>query len=94
LAAIVLARFKLRDYDFWRPRFEANAEVRRAAGCLGTHIFYNTEDPTDVTVNFQWEDEAGARAYLGGAQARALRDEGGVIDFDFWFVQDAGRTLN
>jgi len=94
MAAIVLARFKVQDYDVWRPRFEANAAVRKTAGCLGTHIFYNAADPSDVTVNFQWQDEDGARAYLGGPQAKALRDEGGVLEFDFWVVEDGGRTPN
>jgi quinol monooxygenase YgiN len=94
MAAIVLARFKVKDYDTWRPRFEANAEIRKAAGCLGTHIFYSPADKSDVTVNFQWEDEDGARAYLGGSEAKRLRDEGGVVDFDFWIVADGGRTPN
>jgi quinol monooxygenase YgiN len=95
VAAIVLARFRVQDYDTWRERFEGNAETRKAAGCLGTHIFFNAADKGDVTVNFQWEDEARARAFLGGPKAKKLRDDGGVIEpFDFWLVEDGGRTPN
>jgi len=92
MAAIVLARFRVQDYDTWRQRFEANAETRTAAGCLGTHIFYNASDNRDVTVNFQWQDEDGARAFLAGGEAQRLRAESGVQAFDFWIVADGGRT--
>jgi quinol monooxygenase YgiN len=94
MAAIVLARLKVQDYDTWRQRFENNAETRKAAGCLGTHIFYNAADQKDVTVNFQWEDEDGARNFLGGPAAEKLRAEGGVTSFDYWVVADGGRTPN
>ena len=95
MAAIVLARFKVQDYDTWRRLFEGNAEVRKASGCLGTHIFFNAADSNDVTVNFQWDEGANASAFLGGPEARKLRAEGGVIDpFDFWIVEDGGRTPN
>jgi quinol monooxygenase YgiN len=94
MAAIVLARFKVQDYDTWRTRFEANAETRKTAGCLGTHIFFNAADKNDVTVNFQWEEEDGARNFLGGPQAEKLRAESGVVAFDYWVVADGGRTTN
>jgi quinol monooxygenase YgiN len=94
MAAIVLARLKVKDYDTWRQRFEGNAETRKAAGCLGTHIFYNAADQSDVTVNFQWEDEEGARKFLGGPEAEKLRAAGGVTTFDYWVVADGGRTPN
>jgi quinol monooxygenase YgiN len=95
MATIVLARFRVQDYESWRQKFENNAEIRKAAGCLGTHIFYNAVDPGDVTVNFQWEDEDGARKFLGGPEAQKLRDEGGVVGgFDYWLVLDGGRTPN
>ena len=95
MAATVLSRFRVTDYDAWRPRFEANAEHRKVAGCLGTHIFYNAADKEDVTVNFQWDDADRARAFLGGPQAAKLRADAGFLgDFDYWLVEDGGRTPN
>ena len=50
--AIVLARFKVADYDKWREVFESKAELRKSHGCLGTHIFYNAKDHGDVIINY------------------------------------------
>jgi quinol monooxygenase YgiN len=93
--AIVLARFKVQDYDTWRQQFEGNAETRKAAGCNGTHIFFNADDTNDVTVNFQWDTAENAKSFLGGAPAAQLRAQAGVTgEFDFWVVEDGGRTPN
>jgi quinol monooxygenase YgiN len=94
MAAIVLARLKVKDYEEWRGRFEGNAETRKAAGCLGTHIFFNALDKSDVTINFLWEDEDGARKFLSGPEAERLRAAGGVVTFDYWVVADGGRTAS
>jgi hypothetical protein len=91
--AIVLARFTVQDYDTWRQSFEGNAEPRKAAGCNGTHIFFNADNPNDVTVNFQWDTAENAKSFLGGAQAAQYRQAAGVTgNFDFWIVEDGGRT--
>lgn len=91
--AIVLARFTVQDYDAWREKFAGNADARKAAGCNGTHIFFNAENPNDVTVNFQWDTPENAKAFLAGPTAAQMRQSAGVTGtFDFWIVEDGGRT--
>jgi heme-degrading monooxygenase HmoA len=91
--AIVLARFKVADYDKWRQVFESKADLRKEHGCTGTHIFYNAHDNTDVIVNFQWDSEENAQGFLSGTEARAAMQEAGVAGSpDVIMLEDGGRT--
>ncbi|HEX5140991.1 MAG TPA: antibiotic biosynthesis monooxygenase [Dehalococcoidia bacterium] len=95
MAAVVLARFKVQDYDRWREVFVSKADLRKENGCNGTHIFVNAADKNDVTVNFQWESAEQALAFFEGDAARAAMREAGVIGQpDHWVVEDGGRTPN
>jgi quinol monooxygenase YgiN len=93
MAVTVLARFKVRDYQTWREHFDAGVEIRQNGGSLGAHIFYNSTDPTDVTVNLQWDDGEKALTFLNGPEAQKARDAAGIIgSVDLWLVEDGGRT--
>jgi quinol monooxygenase YgiN len=93
--AVMLARFKVEDYDKWRGAFEAGMEMRKAAGCTGTHIFRNAFDPADVTINFQWDSAENAQKFFATAEFAAALERAGVIGHpDSWFVEDGGRTPN
>jgi heme-degrading monooxygenase HmoA len=91
----VLVRFKVLEYDSWREVFEANGALRKSAGSLGTHIFRNAKDPSEVIINVQWQDESQAAAFYGSAQVKAAMQEAGVIGpVEITYLEDAGRTPN
>jgi heme-degrading monooxygenase HmoA len=93
--AIMLARFKVADYDKWRSVFESKMDLRKQNGCNGTHIFYNAHDKTDVIINFQWDTEANAQAFFAGAEARAAMQAAGVEGApEITFLEDGGRTAS
>jgi quinol monooxygenase YgiN len=95
MAAIVLARFKVRDYDAWREVFVSKADLRKENGCNGTHIFFNAADKNDVTINFQWETAEQALAFFDSDALKAAMQEAGVVGpADHWIVEDGGRTPN
>jgi heme-degrading monooxygenase HmoA len=95
MAAIMLAHFKVQDQARWRQTFESKADLRKNAGCLGTHIFFNAKDPTEVIVNFQWDSEEKAASFMAGPEARAAMAEAGVIGApDTWILEDGGRTAS
>ena len=95
MAAILLSRFKVRDYDAWREVFVSKADLRKDNGCNGTHIFFNAADKNEVTINFQWESAEQAQAFFASDAARAAMQEAGVIGLpDHWIVEDGGRTPN
>jgi heme-degrading monooxygenase HmoA len=93
--AAMLGRFKVQDYDKWRQVFESKAELRKGAGCTGTHIFINADDKNDITVNFQWDTAENAKAFFSSDAARQAIQDAGVIGMpDVWIVEDGGRTAN
>jgi quinol monooxygenase YgiN len=93
MAAIMLARFKVQDQAKWRETFESNVELRKNAGCLGTHFFFNANDPNEILVNFQWDSEENANRFMEGPEARQAMANATVIGApERWFVVDGGRT--
>ena len=95
MAAIVLARLKVPDYDKWRPVFESYAELRKSHGCTGTHIFRNAHEPTEPIINMQWDSEENARRFFSGDELRAAMQEAGMsAPPDVTFLEDAGRTAS
>jgi quinol monooxygenase YgiN len=93
MAAIMLSHFRVEDQARWRQVFESNVELRRNAGCLGTHIFHDAHDPNDVLVNFQWDSEENASKFMSSPEARQAMSDAGVIGTpQMWFVSDGGRT--
>jgi heme-degrading monooxygenase HmoA len=91
----VLTRFKVQDYDRWRAVFESKGELRKSAGSLGTHIFRNVQDPNEVLINVQWQDESHAAAFYGSQDLNEAMQEAGVIgSIEVTYLEDAGRTAN
>jgi quinol monooxygenase YgiN len=91
--AIVLIRLNVRDYDFWRARYDAHAEARKAAGCSGTHLFRNASDLNEVIINLQWDTAENATKFLADpATQKAIEESGVVGQPNVWIVEDAGRT--
>jgi heme-degrading monooxygenase HmoA len=91
----VLTRFKVEDFERWRAVFESKGELRKSAGSIGTHIFRNAKDPTEVIVNMQWQDESQAAAFYGSEELKAAMREAGVIgSIETTYLEDAGRTAN
>lgn len=93
MAAIVLARFKVADYEKWREVFVSKAELRQSFGCTGTHIFYNAKDHGDVIINLQWDSEENATRFQNSDEMKQAMQEAGVVGPpEFIFLEDGGRT--
>ena len=91
----VMVRHKVRDYEAWRPHFDAHADERKAAGCVGAHLFRSADDPNELVITFTWDDSRidDARAMVESEDVRKLMSEAGVIDEpDVYFLSDLGRT--
>ncbi len=90
--AVLLARFKVKDYDAWITHFRAAAPHRAASGCKGVHLFRNADDGNDVTINFQWEDRGRAEQMFNDPAVQQRFVEAGVVGpMDVVWVEDAGR---
>ena len=75
----IIVQHKVRDYDAWKPAFDAHEPVRIKYGCLGHTIYRNPDDPNDVTVLTSWRTSAGAAQFLTDPSLQEAMEKGGVI---------------
>jgi heme-degrading monooxygenase HmoA len=88
----LLELHKVSDYDRWREVFAADAAGREAAGCRGTRIFRNAEDPEEVVVLFAWDGLESARRRIESATLSRKFDEagvsGGIKQTEFYLLEE------
>jgi heme-degrading monooxygenase HmoA len=91
----LLELHKVRDYERWREVFDADAAGRDAAGCRGTRIFRNAEDPEEVVVLFEWDGLESARRRIESATLSRRFDEagvsGGIGQTEFYLLEEEAR---
>ena len=83
------------DFEAWKPRFEAQSEIRRQAGCRGVERYRGVENPRELVVIFDWDTIENAKAFVGmktGEKPELLenRDDAAAPKLDIIFVDDLG----
>jgi hypothetical protein len=58
--AFILTRLNVGDYDTWKPQFDQDRPGARSAS-KGWRIFRNTENPSEVFIQVEFESLADAR---------------------------------
>lgn len=72
----VYARYEVDDFQAWKETFDADAEGREALGSVGVEVFQVYDDPEDVVVLVELDDDS---ADGGDALADLLHSgEGGT----------------
>ena len=77
--AVMVFQHKVRDYDAWRPVYDAHEPSRTRAGITNGRIYRKAEDPSDILGLFDVADLAKARAFTEGADLRAAMEKAGVV---------------
>jgi heme-degrading monooxygenase HmoA len=72
----LLERHQVQDYSRWREVFDAKG--RKEAGCRGTRVFRNAEDPEEVVVLFEWDSLGSARRRIESATLGRKFEEAGI----------------
>ena len=91
----IMVRHKVRDYDTWRPFFDADEARRQAAGSKGAHLFRSADDPNEIVITLTWDDARvdEAKTFVASDDLRKIMQEAGVVDQpDVYFLNDGGRT--
>ena len=74
----LLGKSTVEDFDAWQSSFADNDSVRTEHGQQGYQVFQSTEDPNDVVVIFEWEDDKDPRAFFGSEEMRERMAEAGL----------------
>lgn len=87
--ANLLVRHKVEDYGKWKTAFDQHAEVRSASGSQGYRLLRNADNPNEIVVLFNWDDEEKARRFASSDGLRTVMHDAGVIDRpDVFFLDD------
>ena len=94
----LLERHQVRDYLLWRKVFNADAEGRKEAGCLGARVFRNAEDPEEVVVLFEWDSLERARRRIASLTLNRKFEEAGVSggkgQTEFYLLEEEAEPAN
>jgi len=78
MAASLIVRHRVANFDNWKKVFDSMTEIRRAHGWLSTTVYRDGADPNIVTVVNRVKDLDGAKRYGGSAELRAGMEKAGV----------------
>ena len=75
--------------------FDADAAGREVAGCRGSRVFRNAEDPEEVVVLFEWDSLESARRRIESATLSRKFEEagvsGGVGQTEFYLLEEEAK---
>jgi hypothetical protein len=85
--AFMLVRSKVRDFDTWKPAYDAHQAVRRDAGLTEKYLLRSADDANEIVILFEVEDLNRARTFAASADLRERMQESGVVDKpDIYFL--------
>lgn len=88
----LLIRHHIGDFNRWKAVFDDHWTTRRANGALGSRIFRNTIDPSELLILLEWDDLERARLFADSDDLYEAMNRGGVTDQpDIWFLADVDR---
>ena len=61
--ALMVIHHRVKDYDAWRPLYDAHENSRASAGITNGRVFRKAEDPNDLVILFDAADVAKARSW-------------------------------
>jgi hypothetical protein len=85
--AFMLVRSKVRDFNTWKPAYDAHLPVRIDAGLTEKYLLRGADDANEVVILFEVQDLNQAKAFAASADLCERMQESGVVDKpDIYFL--------
>ena len=75
----MITRHTVRDYDTWRPVYDAHNPTRTAAGLTNGRVYRSAEDPNDILLLFDMADRQKAEEFARSDDLRTTMQNAGVV---------------
>ncbi len=75
----LIMQHQVRDYDDWKPEFDAGEPVRTKHRCTSHEIFRGADDANDVTVMLEFPSREAGDEFLADPALRERMDAAGVV---------------
>ncbi len=86
----LLCRNRVLDYQRWKARFTSHADAHRHAGLTFLNIWRTVDDPDNVFFMFEVASIDRARKFIDDPESARAGESAGVVDGEYYFVDDAG----
>ena len=71
----------MRDYGQWRPVFDANAEMQKAAGLSNPRVYHSADsNKSEIVVVFDTKETKMAKDFAASAELKEAMTKAGVVD--------------
>lgn len=74
----VLVRHRVANFEAWKAVFDEAFMLRKSAGERNFHLYREVNDPSDLTLFFEWESAAMAERFLQSDQLKTAMQKAGV----------------
>ncbi len=86
----VFVRHPVSDFSAWKRAYDEFDETRQGMGVKGHGVFQAIDDPNDITVWHDFEDERAAQAFMDSSVLRDTMNRAGVSgEPTVWFTKRA-----
>lgn len=68
----------MEDFEKWRSTFHDNEAYRTEHGERGYQVFRSVEDPNEVVVLFEWDENEDPRTFFESEEMRETMAEAGL----------------
>ncbi|MDA1189330.1 MAG: cyclase [Chloroflexi bacterium] len=93
--AHVLIKHPVEDYAKWKKAYDAHAAMRKQAGSKGSQVFRNSENPSEVTILFEWGSVEQARKFNASADLKEAMQKAGVKGMpEFTYLESTAKHPN
>ena len=78
MAAALIVRHRVANFEAWKKVFDSMTEIRRAHGWTSAIVYRDASDPNIVTIVNRVKDVDGAKRYGSSPELRAGMQKAGV----------------
>jgi hypothetical protein len=86
----LLCRNRVADFAQWKAVFSSHAKAHQDAGLRLANVWRSIEEPNNVFFLFEVASVEMAREFIGNPAAAKAGEASGVVDGEFYFIEDAG----
>lgn len=76
----VMIKHKVQDYKEWKVVFDNFAEVRKSSGEKSYRILHPSDNPNDLTLLFEWDNQKNAEKFLASTELKSTMERAGVVE--------------
>lgn len=75
----LIGKSAVEDFEKWRSSFKDNESFRTEHGEIGYQVFQSMDDPNEIVVVFEWDENEDPRSFFHSDEMRERMTDAGLI---------------